>query len=56
MRSADDYFEWDLEYAEADEARAAAGNSAADMYDREVRIRIGEMIARAMQAAKKREP
>jgi hypothetical protein len=57
MRSADDYFEWDLEYAEADEARAAAGNSVADLYDREIRIRIGETIARAMQAAnKKREP
>jgi hypothetical protein len=57
MRTTDDYFEWDLEYAEADEARAAAGNSVANLYDREVRIRIGEVIARAMQAAnKKQEP
>jgi len=57
MRKTDDYLEWGLEYAEAAEARAADGVSIADLYDREIRIRIGEIIARAMQQTnKKREP
>jgi hypothetical protein len=57
MRKADDYLEWDLEYAEAANARGAESMGLENLYDREIRIRIGEMIARAVQQTnKRREP
>jgi len=57
MRKADDYLEWDLEYAEAARARAAECMGLENLYDREVRIRIGEIIARAVQQTnERREP
>jgi hypothetical protein len=57
MRKADDYLEWDLEYADAGKARAADGVRLENLYDREIRIRIGEIIARAVQQTnERREP
>ena len=60
MGKSDDYFEWDSEFSEAAEARPAERLSIADLYDLcdfAIRMRIGEMIARAVQQTnKKREP
>jgi len=57
MARSDDYFEWDVEFAKAARARASERLRIADLYDSEIRLRIGETIARAMQQAnKKREP
>jgi hypothetical protein len=44
------FIEHDREYAEAAERQAAEG-AVQYLYDREIRIRVGEMIGRAMQAA-----
>lgn len=49
------YFEWDLEEAETAKRRPAA-DVVENLYDREVRIRVGELIARAMRSAEKRKP
>ena len=57
MGKSADYFEWDLEFAEATKARTAEDLGIADLRDSEIRMRIGEIIARAMQQTnKKREP
>ena len=47
------YFEWDLEEAEAAKRRAA---EVENLYDRETRIRMGELIARAMRSPGERAP
>lgn len=45
-----DYIEWDEKAADAARRRADEG-AVESLYDREIRTRIGELIARAMQAA-----
>lgn len=45
-----DHIEWDEKEADAARRRAAEG-AVESLYDREIRIRVGELIARAMQAA-----
>jgi hypothetical protein len=44
------FMECDPEYAEAAERQAAEG-AVQYLYDREIRMRVGALIARAMQAA-----
>ena len=54
MGKSDNYLERD---SEAAKARPAERLGIPDLYDSEIRMRIGEMIARAMQQTnKKREP
>jgi hypothetical protein len=57
MRKTDDYLEWDLEYTEAATGRAGERIGLQHPYDQEIRIRIGEIIARAVQQTnERREP
>jgi hypothetical protein len=57
MGKNDDYFQWNSEFSEAPEASPAERLGIADLCDSEIRIRIGKMIALAMQQPnKKREP
>jgi hypothetical protein len=57
MRKTDDYLEWDLEYAEAATGRAGKSIDLQHPYDQKIRIRIGEIIARAVQQTnERREP
>ena len=51
-----DYVECDSEYEQAAKLRGAEGSGVESLYDREIRIRVGEWIARSMQTANKREP
>jgi hypothetical protein len=47
-----EYFEWDPEiYGEAARQRAAEAGDIESLYDREMRMRVGDLIARAMRAA-----
>lgn len=55
MRKTEDYLEWDGENAEAARRRAVDKGGVERLYDCETRMRVGEMIARAMQSTDKRE-
>ena len=50
MHKTDDFLEC-LERPDAAASRAAEGLGVEDLYDRHIRLRIGEIIARAMQQA-----
>lgn len=49
-----DYIEWDVEDAEAERRRAEEG-AVGCLYDRKIRVRIGELIARAMRIPNKQK-
>ena len=51
MRKTDDFLECCPETSKAADSRGAKGWGLEDLYDRHIRLRIGEIIARAMQQA-----